>query len=149
MSEKYNLPEGFFDLGEKIISHPLIQVAEKAVEKQEAQDNIHYPSLYFSNAPDGMSKLKKEGTAVIHYKKVMEREEKVERDGKTIANYCVELEIHGIKPSSEDPTYETKAIDPDDQDAIEEGLMEASKEVSTQEDSEEESEDEMEDEMED
>ena len=88
-----------------------------------------------------MSKLKKEGTAVIHYKKVMEREEKVERDGKTITNYCVELEIHGIKPSGEDATYETKVIEPDDEDAIEEGLMEASKEVSTEDDSEEEMDD--------
>jgi hypothetical protein len=141
MSEKYDLPEGFFDLGEKIVSHPLIEAAEKTFEKQEAQENIHYPSLYFSNAPTGMSKLQKEGTAVIHYKKVMEREEKVERDGKTITNYCVELEIHGIKPSGEDATYETKAIEPDDEDAIEEGLMEASKEISTDEDSEEEMED--------
>ena len=141
MSEKYDLPEGFFDLGEKIISHPLIEATEKTIEKQEAQDNIHYPSLYFSNAPTGMSKLQKEGTAVIHYKKVMEREEKVERDGKTITNYCVELEIHGIKPSGEDATYETKAIEPDDEDAIEEVLMEASKEISTDDDSEEEMED--------
>ena len=141
MSEKYDLPEGFYDLGEKIISHPLIEATEKTTEKQDAQDNIHYPSLYFSNAPTGMSKLKKEGTAVIHYKKVMEREEKVERDGKTITNYCVELEIHGIKPSGEDATYETKVIEPDDEDAIEEGLMEASKEVSTEDDSEEEMDD--------
>lgn len=141
MSEKYDLPEGFFDLGEKIISHPLIEATEKTIEKQEAQENIHYPSLYFSNAPTGMSKLQKEGSAVIHYKKVMEREEKVERDGKTITNYCVELEIHGIKPSGEDATYETKAVEPDDEDAIEEGLIEASKEVSTEDASEEEMDD--------
>jgi hypothetical protein len=144
-SSKPNLPEGFFDLGEKIVPHPLIEAAEKTAEKQEAQDNIHYPSLYFSNAPEGMSKLKKEGTAIIHYKKIMEREEKVERDGKTISNYCVELEIHGIKPSGEDATYDTKAIDPDDEDAIEEGLKEASKEISTDEESEEGSEEEIED----
>ena len=140
MSEKYDLPEGFFDLGEKIVSHPLIEAVEKTEAKQEAQDNIHYPCLYFSNAPTGMSKLQKEGTAVIHYKKVMEREEKIERDGKTITNYCVELEIHGIKPSEEDATYETKEIEPDDEDAIEEGLMEASKEVSTEEESDDEEE---------
>lgn len=141
-TKKQSLPEGFLDLGEKIVNHPLIQISERTAESEDAKENIHYPSLYFSNAPQGMSKLKKEGTAVIHYKKVMEREEKVERDGKTIANYCVELEIHGIKPSEEDATYETKVIDPDDEDAIEEGLMEASKEVST----EEESMDEMEEE---
>jgi hypothetical protein len=144
-STKTTLPEGFLDLSEKIVPHPLIEAAEKTADKQEAQANIHYPSLYFSNAPEGMSKLKKEGTAVIHYRKVMEREEKVERDGKTITNYCVELEIHGIKPSDEDATYETKAIDPDDEDAIEEGLKEASEEISTNEESEDESEEEMED----
>jgi hypothetical protein len=144
-STKTTLPEGFLDLSEKIVPHPLIEAAEKTADKQEAQENIHYPSLYFSNAPEGMSKLKKEGTAVIHYRKVMEREEKVERDGKTISNYCVELEIHGIKPSGEDATYETKVIDPDDEDAIEEGLKEASQEVSTDKESEEESEEEIED----
>lgn len=142
--QKQSLPEGFLDLGEKIIPHPLIEAAEKTAEKQEAQDNIHYPSLYFSNAPEGMSKLNKEGTAIIHYRKVMEREEKVERDGKTITNYCVELEIHGIKPSGEDATYETKEIYPDDDDAIEKGLKEASKEISTDTESEEESEEETE-----
>jgi hypothetical protein len=141
-TKKQSLPEGFLDLGEKIVNHPLIQISERTSASEDAKENIHYPSLYFSNAPEGMSKLKKEGTAVIHYKKVMEREEKVEMDGKTITNYCVELEIHGIKPSEEDATYETKATDPDDEDAIEEGLMEASKEIST----EEESMDEMEEE---
>lgn len=144
-SSKPNLPEGFFDLGEKIVPHPLIEAAEKTAEKQEAQDNIHYPSLYFSNAPEGMSKLKKEGTAVIHYRKVMEREEKVERDGKTVTNYCVELEIHGIKPSGEEATYETKEIDPDDEDEIEKGLKEASQEVSTEIESEDDSEEDSED----
>ena len=142
---KTTLPEGFLDLSEKIVPHPLIEAAGKTAEKQEAQENIHYPSLYFSNAPEGMSKLKKEGTAIIHYRKVMEREEKVERDGKTISNYCVELEIHGIKPSEEDATYETKSIDPDDEDAIEAGLKEASQEISTDEKSEDESEEETED----
>jgi hypothetical protein len=138
-STKTTLPEGFLDLSEKITPMPLI------TEKLESQDNIHYPSLYFSNAPEGMSKLKKEGTAVIHYRKVMEREEKIDRDGKTITNYCVELEIHGIKPSGEDATYETKMIKPDDEGAIEEGLKEASEEVSTEEESEEGSEEEIED----
>ena len=146
--QKQSLPEGFFDLGEKIIPHPLIEAAEKTAEKQEAQDNICYPSLYFSNAPEGMSKLKKEGTAVIHYRKVMEREEKVERDGKTITNYCVELEIHGIKPSDEDATYEAKPVESDDEDAIEQGLEEASKQVSTEGESEDKSEDESEDDSE-
>jgi hypothetical protein len=144
-TKKQSLPEGFLDLGEEIVNHPLIQISERTAASEEAKGNIHYPSLYFSNAPEGMSKLKKEGTAVIHYKKVMEREEKMEKDGKTISNYCVELEIHGIKPSEEDATYETKEIYPDDEDAIEEGLKEASKEVSTDADSEDEQEEETED----
>jgi hypothetical protein len=138
-SSQITLPEGFLDLGEKITPLPIIS------EKLESQDSTHYPSLYFSKAPEGMSKLKKEGTATIHYKKVMEREEKIERDGKTITNYCVELEIHGIKPSGEDATYKTKVTEPDDEDAIEEGLKEASEEMSTDEESEEESEEEIED----
>jgi hypothetical protein len=142
------LPEGFHDLGEKIIPHPLIESAEKTEAADYAQVNTHYPSLYFSNAPEGLSKLPKEGTAMIHFKKVMEREEKVDRDGKTLTNYCIELEIHGIKPSGEDATYETKEIEPDDEDAIEQGLEAASKEVSTEDESEDESEDEMENETE-
>jgi hypothetical protein len=142
------LPEGFYDLGEKIIPHPLIQSAERTDDSDYAQVNTHYPSLYFSNAPEGLSKLPKEGTAMIHFKKVMEREEKVDRDGKTLTNYCVELEIHGIKPSGEDATYETKEIEPDDEDAIEQGLEVASKEISTEEESDDDSEDEMENENE-
>jgi hypothetical protein len=62
----------------------------------------------------------------------MERTEKVERSGKTITNYCMELEIHGIKPSKDSATYETKVVEPDDEDAIEKGLEEASEETSTE-----------------
>jgi hypothetical protein len=139
-NSKVMLPEGFYDLGENIIPHPLIESAEKSEETQAAEENIHYPSLYFDNAPSDLEKLPKEGTAVIHYTKVMEKTEKTERDGKTIKRYCLELEIHGIKPSGEDATYETKEIEPDDEDAIEQGLEAASEEVSTEpEETEEES----------
>lgn len=132
------LPDGFHDLGEKIIPHPLIESAMKAEETEKAEENIHYPSLYFDNAPEGLEGMPKEGTAVIHYKKLMEKKEKVERDGKTITRYCIELEIHGIKPSDESPTYETKEIEPDDDDAIEKGLEAASEEVSTEQEEEDE-----------
>ena len=131
-STPVTLPDGFHDLGEKIIPHPLIESAEKNEETQAAEENIHYPSLYFDNAPADLEGLPKEGTAVIHYRKVMEKTEKTERDGKTIKRYCLELEIHGIKPSGEDATYETKEIEPDDEDAIEQGLEAASEEVSTE-----------------
>jgi hypothetical protein len=142
-SEEITLPEGFYDLGEKIIQHPLIEAADKSEETQSAENNIHYPSLYFDNAPADLEKLPKEGTAIIHYRKVMEKTEKTERDGKAIKRYCLELEIHGIKASDEDATYETKEIEPDDEDAIEKGLAAASSEVSTEpktEETEEESE---------
>jgi len=139
-SSPVTLPDGFHDLGEKITPHLLIQSAELNEDTKDTKENIHYPSLYFSNAPEKLEKLPKEGTAVIHYKKVMEKTEKTERDGKTIKRYCLELEIHGIKPSGEDATYETKEIEPDDEDAIEKGLEAASEEVSTEtEETEEES----------
>jgi hypothetical protein len=131
-SAPVTLPEGFYDLSEKIVDHPLIESAEKAEETEMAEQNLHYPCLYFSHAPEGLKELPKEGTAVIHYKKVMERTEKVERSGKTLTNYCIELEIHGIKPSEDSATYETKEIEPDDEDAIEKGLEEASEETSTE-----------------
>ena len=131
-STPVTLPDGFHDLGEKIIPPSPIESAEKNEETQAAEENIHYPSLYFDNAPADLEGLPKEGTAVIHYRKVMEKTEKTERDGKTIKRYCLELEIHGIKPSGEDATYETKEIEPDDEDAIEQGLEAASEEVSTE-----------------
>jgi hypothetical protein len=141
VSNPITLPEGFHDLGEKIVKHPLVESAQKAEEKQNAQDNIYYPSLYFDNAPSELEKLPKEGTAIIHYRKVVEKTEKTESEGKSIKRYCIELEIHGIKPSSEDATYEAKQIDPDDEDAIEKGLEEASENVSTEENEEDDEED--------
>lgn len=141
MTTNIELPEGFYDLGEKIIPHPLIEAAEKSVETQAAEENIHYPSLYFDNAPAELESMPKEGTAIIHYSKVMEKTEKTERDGKTIKRYCLELQIHGIKPTGEDATYETKEIEPDDEDAIEKGLKAASSEVSTEPTTEESEED--------
>ena len=128
-SNPVKLPEGFHDLGEKMKHHGMMEnEVEEAVE--EAAEEVHYPSLFFSCAPEGLKSLPEEGTATIHFKKVMERTEKSERDGKSTTNYCLELEIHGIKPSGKSE-IDTKEIEPNDDDAIEKGLAAASEETST------------------
>jgi len=130
-SKPITLPEGFYDLSEKIKEYPFTEGMEK--EEVEMEDEkVHYPSLYFSNAPEGLKGLAKEGTATIHFKKVMERTTKVDRDGKSVTNYCIELEIHGIKPSKDSATYDTKEVEPNDEDAIEKGLEDASEETSNE-----------------
>jgi hypothetical protein len=125
-STKITLPDGFHDLGEKS--------SMESYKQEEMEDKVHYPSLYFSHAPEGLKNLPKEGTAIIHFKKVMERTEKVDRQGETSTNYCIELEIHGLKPSGDSETYETKEVEPDDEDAIEKGLEAASEENSNDDD---------------
>jgi hypothetical protein len=116
--EKVDLPEGFVDLGEEI---PDMGISE--IEIEIPKKEYHYPSLYFDNAEE-LSKLPKEGTAVIHFKKVMEKKETMMRDGKETKRHCVELQICGIKPSSVSETeMETKEYD--DEDEIESGLNEA------------------------
>ena len=116
--EKADLPEGFIDLGEEIPS-----MGGTSIEIEIPKEEYHYPSLYFDNAEE-LSKLPKEGTAVIHFKKVMEKKETMMRDGKETKRHCVELQICGIKPSSVSETeMETKEYD--DEDEIESGLNEA------------------------
>jgi hypothetical protein len=116
--EKVDLPEGFVDLGEEVSGMGMTEI-EIEIPKKE----YHYPSLYFDNAEE-LSKLPKEGTAVIHFKKVMEKKETMMRDGKETKRHCVELQICGIKPSSVSETeMETKEYD--DEDEIESGLNEA------------------------
>ena len=118
MKQKYELPEGFIDLGEEIPS-----MGGTSIEIEMPKEEYHYPSLYFNNAEE-LSKLPKEGTAVIHFKKVMEKKETMMRDGKEVKRHCVELQICGIKPSSVSETeMETKEYD--DEDEIESGLNEA------------------------
>jgi hypothetical protein len=117
-NKKADLPEGFIDLGEKVQSMEM----KPAMEVKESE-SIHYPSLYFDNA-EGLSKLPKEGTAMIHFKKVMEKKETMMRDGKETKRHCVELQICGIKPSSVSET-ETEMEEYDDEDEIENGLNEA------------------------
>jgi hypothetical protein len=117
-TQKAELPEGFIDLGEEIAS-----MGGTSIEIEMPKEEYHYPSLYFDNAEE-LSKLPKEGTAVIHFKKVMEKKETMMRDGKETKRHCVELQICGIKPSSVSETeMETKEYD--DEDEIESGLNEA------------------------
>jgi hypothetical protein len=114
--EKAELPEGFIDLGEEV---PAMAMTEIEIEAPKSE--YHYPSLYFDNAEE-LSKLPKEGTAVIHFKKVMEKKEVTMRDGEEKKRHCVELQICGIKPSS---VSETETEEYDDEDEIENGLNEA------------------------
>ena len=118
-NKKADLPERFIDLGEKVQSMEM----KPAMEVKESE-SIHYPSLYFDNA-EGLSKLPKEGTAMIHFKKVMEKKETMMRDGKEVKRHCVELCICGIKPESVSETTSINEEEEDDEDAIEKGLKEA------------------------
>jgi hypothetical protein len=117
---KQNVPEGFIDLGEKLEAGHYPEV-----EATKEEDRIHYPSLYFDNA-NGLKDLPKEGTAIIHFKKVMEKTTKTDINGKTETSHCVELQIHGIKAGE---STESEESEPDDEDAIEKGLEAASEET--------------------
>lgn len=119
--EKYDLPSGFEDLGE-----PLEKVMpEMDIPKSE----YHYPSLYFENA-EALKGLPKEGTAMIYFKKVMEKNETMMRDGKIEKRHCVELCICGIKPEGSEE-MESEDEEMDDEDAIENGLEEAEEKPKT------------------
>jgi hypothetical protein len=125
MSEKYDLPEGFVDLCEEVKMPMMMKKEEESSDESSEEKEYYYPSLYFRNKT-ALKDLPKEGTAIIHFKKLMEREEKVTTDGKTSVNYTTELEIHGIKPDK-DSEYSTPSTEePDDDDAIEKGLEAAS-----------------------
>jgi hypothetical protein len=117
-SEKTKLKSDFIDLGEEMKSS---EMPEMAMEMNE--NEYHYPSLYFSDVK-GLEKLGKEGMAVIHYKKVMERTEDITRNGKTEKRHSVELQICGIKPECCEEMPEAK-MEEDDEDAIEMGLKAA------------------------
>ena len=114
---KKELPDGFIDLGEKMKGMEIMPIIETAEDAPE----VHYPSLYFSDAK-GLDGLPKEGKATIYFKKVMERKETITQNGKTEKRNSVELCIYGIK--SEDDESE-KSEEMDDEDAIENGLEEA------------------------
>lgn len=131
-----SLPEGFVSLGENLSKK--VDAAMATFSKQEDGDKIYYPSLYFENVK-GLKDLPSEGTALIRFKKVMEKTESVKTEDGTDKRYSVELCICGIKPQedlSEEPEMEE-----DDEDAIESGLAEAETEMEDEEESEEEEED--------
>ena len=99
-------------------------------------EGVHYPTLYFSGK-NGLKELPESGQAMIKYKKVMERTEKITRDGKSETRYVVELEIHGIRAcENEEMEDEMEDESPSDEDAIEMGLEEASSEPETEEEEE-------------
>lgn len=119
-----NVPEGFTDLGEKLEMPEPYEMEEDEMEEDESEqeERFHYPSLYFENA-EALKGFPKEGTAVIHFKKVMEKTTTCEINGKSETRHCVELQINGIKAGESTESEESK---PDDEDAIEKGLEEAS-----------------------
>lgn len=117
---KANIPEGFTDLSEKLETYEL---GTDAAE-HEQEERVHYPSLYFQNA-EALKSLPKEGTAVIHFKKVMEKTTTCEINGKSETKHCVELQINGIK-AGEANESSNESNKPDDDDAIEKGLEAAS-----------------------
>ena len=120
--EKSKLKSDFIDLGEELKSGGM----KISMGSDESEDfpKYHYPSLYFDNVK-GLEKLKKEGMAVIHYKKVMERTEDITRNGKNEKRHSVELCICGIKPECCEEMPENKMEEEDDEDAIEKGLKES------------------------
>lgn len=116
--------EDFIDLGDKV-TMPEVAVAEDSSER------TYYPTLYFSGK-DSLKGLPKEGTAIIKYKKVMEREETSKRDGKETTRYTTELEIHAIKAGEESESAAEEADEPSNEDAIDKGLEAASTSTSTE-----------------
>jgi hypothetical protein len=113
---KVNVPDDFTNLGESI------EMPEMESPENHEEERVHYPSLYFENA-EALKGFPKEGTAVIHFKKVMEKTTTCEINGKTETKHCVELQINGIKAGE---STESKESEPDDEDAIEKGLEAAS-----------------------
>jgi hypothetical protein len=122
VTQKTKLPEGFHDLGEDLSMKGAGHI-EKV--EQEADTHIHYPTLWF-HEKNALKDLPKEGTAVIHYKKVMEREEKITVNGKEETRYTTELQIHGIKAGEATESSEQETQEPSDEDAIDKGLEAAS-----------------------
>jgi len=129
--EKYELPEGFVDLSEEVKPMMQMSMSEPEMEEEEDDKEYSYPSLYFNNVK-GLEKLGKEGMAVIHYKKVMERTEDITRNGKNEKRHSVELCICGIKPECCEEMPESKMEEEDDEDAIEMGLKAAAGEYESE-----------------
>jgi hypothetical protein len=126
--EKNKMMSGeYHDLGEEI-KNPV----EIAALNEESDTKVHYPSLWFHNKSE-LKDLPSEGTAMIKYKKIMEREENVTINGKSEHRYTTELEIRGIRSCEHEEEMENggKMKSPkDDEDAIDKGLEAASQETS-------------------
>jgi hypothetical protein len=135
--EKTKLKSGFIDLSEEIKPMIGMSISEPEMEAEEDDKEYSYPSLYFDNVK-GLEKLKKEGMAIIHYKKVMERTEDITRNGKNEKRHSVELCICGIKPECCEEMPESKMEEEDDEDAIEMGLKAAAGEYESENETEEE-----------
>lgn len=120
--QKVKLKSDFIDLGEELKSGGM--AISMGSDESEDSPKYHYPSLYFDNVK-GLEKLGKEGMAVIHYKKVMERTEDITRNGKNEKRHSVELCICGIKPECCEGMPESETEEEDDEDAIEMGLKAA------------------------
>lgn len=125
--EKVEMPSGFHDLGESLNI--------MSIDSESKEQSLHYPSLYFENA-EALKKLPKEGTATIHFKKIMEKVETLIRDGKETKRHCVELQINGIKPDGSTEMTSTVEKEEDDEDAIEIGLKAAEGKTETEEEDE-------------
>ena len=131
--EKSKLKSDFIDLGEELKSGGM--TISMGSDEYSESPKYHYPSLYFDNVK-GLEKLKKEGMAIIHYKKVMERTEDITRNGKNEKRHSVELCICGIKPECCEEMPENEMEEEDDEDAIEMGLKAASGESEDEEENE-------------
>lgn len=130
--DKPKLKKDFIDLGEEMKSGGMMISMDS--EESNESPKYHYPSLYFDNVK-GLERLQKEGMAVIHYKKVMERNEDITRNGKNEKRHSVELQICGIKPECCEEMPEKEMEEKEDpEDAIEMGLAAAGESEENEED---------------
>jgi len=122
------LPDGFHDVGQKVSSPEKLEAIEET-----AETGVMYPSIHFYNASKEIADLPQVGTALIHYKKVMERHEKTLSGADEDERYVIELQIHGLKlvdsKKTSKKSEEYSERKPSDDDAIELGLQAASKEL--------------------
>ena len=122
--EKEETPAGFIDLGEDYEKRfgGILGATQSESEKEE-KPKVYYPELRFEL--ESLRDLPKEGTAIIHYRKTLERDEKTTRGDKEETHYICEIEVHSIKPekskdadAGEEPASEMDSND----EAIEKGL---------------------------
>ena len=122
--EKEETPAGFIDLGEDYEKRfgGILGATQSESEKEE-KPKVYYPELRFE--VESLRDLPKEGTAIIHYRKTLERDEKTTSGDKEESRYVCEIEVHSIKPekSKDADGIEEPASEMDSNDeAIEKGL---------------------------